>query len=226
MPHTLGFDVYGTLVDPLQLSERMRPHIGEVASELSALWRRSQLEYSWRRALMRDYADFDVCTREALAFAARQLDVTLDAEVEQDLIDAYLELEPYRDAVEGLRMLRERDHTLVAFSNGTPHSLRTLLGNAGVLDLLDDVVSVDEVKTFKPDPAVYEHLAGRFGGDDGDIWLVSSNYWDVMGARHAGLRAIWVQRSEQQIPDPWGRKPDFIVPDLLEIAERLPQTGE
>lgn len=226
MPHTLGFDVYGTLVDPLQLEGKLRPHIGEQAGALAQLWRRTQLEYSWRRALMRDYADFDVCTRDALIHATRQLNVVIDEQLQQELIAAYARLEPYAEVLDGLRMLRERDHTLVAFSNGTPHSLRTLLENAGVLDLLHDVVSVDEVKTFKPDPAVYEHLAGRFGGDGGDIWLVSSNYWDVMGARHAGLRAIWVQRSEQQVPDPWGLEPDAVVQDLLEVAERLPETEE
>lgn len=225
MPHTLGFDVYGTLVDPLQLGRHLELHIGERAAEFAQLWRRTQLEYSWRRALMRDYADFDVCTRDAMLQTARALEIELDTAVQQGLIDAYLELEPYEEVAGGLRTLREQGHTLVAFSNGTPHSLRTLLKNAGVLDLLHDVVSVDEVKTFKPDPAVYEHLAGRIGGDGGDVWLVSSNYWDVMGALHAGLRAVWVRRSDDQFPDSWGLEPDFIVHDLTQVAGQLPEDG-
>ena len=217
----IGFDVYGTLVDPLAMSAALESFAGERAGEMAALWRAKQLEYSFRRALMEAYENFDVCTLDALRYAGRAMGIGLTAADERALLGEYLNLDAYPDVVPGIRALRARRHALVAFSNGVEASLRELLGRARVLEHLDGIVSVDEVGTFKPNPAVYRHLAGRLGYPPDETWLVSSNYWDVAGARQAGLHAAWLRRDPNAIPDPWGPEPDLVIASLTELEGQI-----
>lgn len=221
MPQALGFDIYGTLVDPLRMNERLRPLAGERADRFSELWREKQIEYTFRRGLMRSYADFGVCTRQALAFAARAVGVQLSEENEQRLIEEYQNLPPFPDVAPGMEALRSQGHAMVAFSNGVEATARTLLQRAGVLSYLDDVVSVDDVKTFKPDPEVYRYLARRLQRPVDEVWLISSNPFDVIGAKAAGLKAAWVRRKPEAVFDPWGIEPDMVVPDIEELAKKL-----
>jgi len=109
----------------------------------------------------------------------------------------------------------------VAFSNGTADAVSALLKRAGVDQHMDDVVSVDDIKRFKPDPAVYAFLRSRLETRPEQTWLISSNPFDVIGATHAGLRSAWVRRSSDAPFDPWGVEPDMTVPDLESLAGRL-----
>ncbi|MEZ4522774.1 MAG: haloacid dehalogenase type II [Thermomicrobiales bacterium] len=214
----IGFDVYGTLVDPLAMSGALEPVAGERAGEMATVWRTKQLEYSFRRALMGAYKNFDVCTRDALRYAARATGIDLGDDEERRLIDAYLDLEPYPDVISGIDALQRQGHALVAFSNGVESSLRALLSRSGVLEHLDGIVSVDGIQTFKPDPAVYEFLAEQLESPREETWLVSSNYWDVIGARQAGLHAAWLRRDPASLPDPWGIEPDVVIGTIEELA--------
>jgi 2-haloacid dehalogenase len=221
MPEALGFDIYGTLVDPLDMDEHLRGMVGEGAERFSALWREKQIEYTWRRGLMREYADFGVCTRQALDFAALSFGLELSDDGRDGLVEEYQNLWPFPDVLPGLERLRSEGHTLVAFSNGVERTARVLLERGGVLDHLEDVVSVDDLGTFKPDPEVYRYLARRLDRPVGETWLVSSNGWDVIGAKSAGLRAAWVRRNPATVFDPWGIEADLVVEDLEQLAGRL-----
>jgi len=83
------------------------------------------------------------------------------------------------------------------------------------------VVSVDEIKTYKPSAVVYRHLAERTGTALSETWLVSSNPFDVIGAKAAGLRTAWVRRNPRALLDPWGIDADLVVTNLIELGERL-----
>lgn len=216
--YALGFDVYGTLVDPLALAEPLRALVGEQAVQFAGLWRTKQLEYSFRRGLMRRYVDFDICTRQALRYTQQALGCELPESDQARLIDAYLRLPVFPEVVASLAALKTQGHRLVAFSNGVETSIRALLANAGALPHLEDVVSVDDLRTFKPDPAVYAYLAQRTGRAPGETWLVSSNAWDVIGAKAAGLRAAWVKRQPDVVFDPWDVEPDVVVSRLDELT--------
>lgn len=215
----IGFDVYGTLVDPLEMNEHLRPIAGEKADRFSELWRDKQIEYTFRRGLMRDYEDFDVCTRQALVFAADSLAVNLSEEDLAKLIEEYQNLRPFPDVIPGIKALKREGRVLVAFSNGVEATARTLLSRAGVLSHLHGVVSVDALKTFKPNPEVYRYLARYLERMPYETWVVSSNPFDVIGAKHAGLKAAWLKRKPDARFDPWGIEPDLIAPDLEALAE-------
>jgi len=221
MSEVIGFDIYGTLVDPLEMNGHLRPVVGEMADRFSELWRQKQIEYTFRRASMRRYEDFGVCTRQSLVHAANVLGVELSEEEQEKLIEEYQNLSPFPDVIPGLEGLESRGHTLVAFSNGVEATARTLLGHAGILPHLEEVISVDDLKTFKPDPQVYLYLAGRLRRAPEETWLVSSNPFDVIGAKAAGLKAVWVQRNPDARFDPWEIEPDLVVPDLQALTEKL-----
>lgn len=221
MPTVLGFDVYGTLVDPFGIERQLVDLFGDLGKAICALWRQKQLEYSFRRGLMRCYEDFDACTRRALEFAAKAYNVELSDTAQQEFLTDYLKLPAFPDALPALETLKASGCRLLAFSNGVENSLRTLLGNAGVLSCFEAVVSVDDVKTFKPNPDVYAYLVSRGGRSREETWLVSANPFDVIGAKAAYLRAAWVRRNSGALFDPWEFEPDVVVGNLMELTTGL-----
>lgn len=221
MSDAIGFDVYGTLVDPLGMSQHLEAVAGDLAGPMSRLWREKQIEYTFRRALMQKYEDFDICTRQALDYAANSLELHLRDKDREELIAAYRHLPAFPDALPAIRSLKEAGFKLAAFSNGVEASLRALLEHSGILPHLDAVISVDDLKTYKPDPRVYRYLAEQMGSPLDNTRLASSNGWDVMGAKSAGLRAAWIKRNPEAILDPWGITPDLITTNLEDFSSRL-----
>jgi len=201
---------------------RLAAGFGARAAAAAQLWREKQLEYTFRRALMRKYADFDVCTLQALRYVSAALGVSLDEAEEQALLLAYLHLPAFTDVRDGLAMLKRRGYRLVALTNGTLRSARRVLENAGVSEYLEDVLSVEPIATFKPDPAVYALLRKFSAGRAEPAWLVSGNPFDVIGAKAAGLHAAWLRREPQRSFDPWEFSPDLVVANLEELCQKLP----
>lgn len=221
MNKSIAFDVYGTLVDTSGVQDLLSSYVGERASRLTALWREKQIEYSFRRALMKRYEPFTICTQEALEFACTATGAILGAEEKRALLESYQHLPVFPDVLPGLTRMKESGFRLFAFSNGQQEDLRAVLRNAELLDSFIDTVSTDEIKSFKPDPSVYAHLLYRSKSPASETWLVSSNSFDVIGALSAGLRAAWIRRSPNSILDPWGFEPTLVVPDLQRLDEAL-----
>ena len=217
MSLTLAFDVYGTLVDPASVLARLEEVAGSRAPEVSALWRSKQLEYSFRRALMKRFADFSVCTADALDYACAHYGFPLTPQQRDELAAAYADLPPFADVTPGLSSLRTSGYRMYAFSNGRAASVETLLKAAGIRDFLDGVVSVEEVESFKPDPAVYAHFLEQSGASVDSAWLVSSNPFDVIGAISFGMKTAWLRRSPSAVFDPWGGEPTLTISSLSEL---------
>ena len=221
MAVTLAFDVYGTLIDTNGVTGLLESMVGDRAAEFSRLWRDRQLEYSFRRGLMRRYATFGECTRDALDHTCALMKADLDAGQKQQLLDRYRILPAFDDVVPALQALEAAEHRLYAFSNGTREAVETLLVAAGIRHFFLDIVSVDEVGSFKPDPAVYNHFLERAGAEAGAAWLVSSNPFDVIGAVSAGMKAAWVKRSDEALFDPWGIEPTAMVHTLAGLQDAV-----
>lgn len=191
---------------------------GENAAALSKLWRQKQLEYSSRRALIKRYCSFAECTAEALEFACNAFQVAPSEQQRQALLDGYRKLPAFPDVSGGLERAQAAGFRLYAFSNGLASNVESVLNHAGVRKYFLDIVSVDEVRSFKPDPEVYHHFLQRAESSAEKSWLISSNPFDVTGARAVGMQAIWVQRSTDAVFDPWEHRPTAIVSSLQEIA--------
>lgn len=219
MAITLGFDIYGTLIDPHGVTLKLGELIGYRAAEFSLTWRTKQLEYTFRRGLMRNYENFPVCTRNALDYADQVFKTNLDEDSKQSLMQAYRVLPAYDDVPEALAKIRAAGFRMYGFSNGVAEAVAGLLEHAGIAEYFDGVVSVDDVKTYKPNPDVYRHFVESTGSDKANAWLVSSNPFDVQGAISYGMQAAWLHRFPDVVFDPWGIEPTIVMQDLSEIVE-------
>ncbi len=216
----VAFDMYGTLVDPLGIWRRLEGYVGDRASPVADVWRQKQLELTWRVTVMERYEDFEEVTRKALDYALAVASETLRPEDKDVLIRRYDELERFPDVLPGLERLRDAGYPMAVFSNGTPAMLDAVVAHSRLRAYFGEIVSVDEVKAYKPAPAVYRHLARRLGRSVEDVYLVSSNPFDVVGAQAVGLRAAWVARGSG-VFDPLGAPPDITVGSLTELAAAL-----
>jgi len=221
MSVTLAFDVYGTLIDTHSVVSKLRKMVGGKAEIFSLTWRGKQLEYSFRRGLMQNYENFAVCTIHALDYTCAYHKVSLSPEQKRELLEFYQTLPAFDDVKDGLTRLKAEDFRLYAFSNGSSNAVETLLTTAGIREFFPGVVSTDELKSFKPNPAVYAHFLRRSGASGSSTWLISSNPFDVIGAISAGMHAAWVKRSQEEIFDPWEIKPTITVENLGELAEKI-----
>jgi 2-haloacid dehalogenase len=174
MAITLGFDVYGTLIDTHGIIDTLERFIGNRAAEFSRAWRDKQLEYSFRRGLMQNYENFAVCTGNAFDFTASCLNVSFSAEDKQEILAAYRTLPAFGDVAEGLARAKKSGYRMFAFSNGNADAVEALLKNAGIREYFIGVVSTDEMKSYKPNPGAYSHFLRRAGALGSDAWLVSS----------------------------------------------------
>lgn len=218
---TLAFDVYGTLIDTHGVVSLLETMIGNKAKDFSITWRDKQLEYSFRRAAMQNYVSFAVCTAQALDYTCSFYKVDLSKEQKDSLMAIYAVLPAFEEVEEALLKFKEKGFRLFAFSNGKKEAVEKLLVNAGVRDLFLDVISVDDMKVFKPSPAVYSHFLRSAKVDGDEAWLISSNPFDVTGSISTGLKGAWIQRSCEAIFDPWEIEPTIKANSLLELVEKI-----
>lgn len=221
MPTTLAFDVYGTLIDTHGVVAKLQEIVGTMAEEFSRTWRDKQLEYSFRRGLMQNYENFAVVTRNALDYTCSLHKISLAETQKDELFNVYRVLPAFNDVKEGLASLKAANFRIYAFSNGSADAIETLLKAAGIRELFLGVVSVDDLKSFKPNPGVYGYFLRKSGASGSNAWLISSNPFDVIGAISAGMRAAWVRRSHEAIFDPWGIEPTLIVSSLRDLKEKI-----
>lgn len=200
------FDAYGTLFDFNSAASAARDELGDDWPKLSELWRQKQLQYTWLRGLAGHYADFWQVTGDALDFAIAALQIDRPG-LRDRLMKLYLQLNAYPEVSETLRSLKAQGMRLAILSNGSPSMLAAVVQNAGLADVFDAVLSVDEVGVFKPHPAVYGLAPKRLALPPERICFLSSNAWDAYSAKAFGFHVLWCNRFGQ-------------------VAERIPATPD
>lgn len=190
------FDAYGTLFDVHSAVGRHESRIGEQAGGVSDLWRTKQLQYTWLRSLMGRHVDFWRLTGDALDYALEAHGID-DAPLRDDLMSAYMGLDAYPEVRETLQRLKQAGLKTAILSNGSPGMLESAVDNAGIGDLIDKNLSVEEVGIYKPDPRVYQLAVDRLGVSSEQISFQSSNAWDAVGAATFGFHVAWVNRFGQ-----------------------------
>ncbi len=192
------FDAYGTLFDVAAAAANCGDALGDKAGPLSTLWRTKQLEYTWLRSLMDEYADFLQVTSDSLDYALETLGLDGDAELRQRLLNMFMELDAYGEVKDVLSRLKNGGMKCAILSNGTPKMLAAAVNNAGISDLLDGVISVDDIGIYKPCISVYQMAVDTLGVPAERICFMSSNAWDASGAANFGFRVNWVNRFGQK----------------------------
>jgi 2-haloacid dehalogenase len=186
------FDAYGTLYDiqsVAAITEEAFPGYGGIITQV---WRIKQLEYTWLRSLMRRYQDFSAVTRESLAYTLRCLGLKYDQDAFERIMDKYLHLDLYPDALAALAAMKDRK--LAILSNGSPDMLDALARNTGLDRVLDAIISVDAKQIFKPSPDVYTLIEASLNVRPAEVLFISSNPWDACGAKSFGLNVAWIER--------------------------------
>ncbi len=185
------FDAYGTLFDVHSVVEAGRAITSDPVA-FSAAWRQKQLEYTWLRALMDRYEDFWAVTGAALRHTIRRLHLTASADELRRLMDAYLSLACFPEVDAALARLEGRPRAIL--SNGSPKMLEAAVRSSGLGRHLQHVISVDTVRTYKPSPRVYALGPQILTIPARELLFVSSNAWDVAGAKAAGYQVAWCNR--------------------------------
>jgi 2-haloacid dehalogenase len=207
------FDAYGTLFDVHSVVEAGRTLTTDPVA-LSALWRQKQLEYTWLRSLMGRYEDFWAVTEAALRYALRRLGIAAGEAQVSALMDAYLHLACFPDVRDALARLPRVPRAVL--SNGAPAMLEAAVRSSGLAPLLDHVISVDRAGIYKPARAVYALGPETLGVAAGELLFVSSNAWDVAGAKAFGYRVAWCNRlgaPEEEL----GLPADHVITTLADL---------
>ena len=187
-----AFDAYGTLFDPLSVARAVEAAFPGHGDFIGAVWRQKQLEYTWQRSAMGRFVDFETVTREALAYAIRTVRSAVDDRIVEALCAAFDRLSLFPDAKEVLERLGPQRRAIL--SNGSDAMLAALLAQAGIASFFPLVVSSDRVRAYKPHPEFYRAVVTALDLPPHEIALVSSNGFDLAGARHFGLSTIRIER--------------------------------
>ena len=221
----LTFDIFGTVLDLTgslagPAGEFLAAHGCAMSGEaFYAEWRaRQRIEQYQDNLLMLGHSGYLETCRRAFVYCLKHHEVSYSDDAVGEFMQVYKQLQPYDDAIEGLRALAER-YRLVALSNGEQWYLEELLAN-NVPIRFDTIISVDQVGAFKPSPGIYRKAIQRLGCEPGEIMMVAAHSFDILGAQACGFKAAYVNRyglpteeSEYQ--------PDIVVGDFVELAARL-----
>ena len=213
----IAFDGFTTF-DPRSVSalaEQLFPGRGP---ELSNAWRTRQFEYTWLRTVCGHYADFWKVTEDALVFATNMLKLELSLEKRQRLMQAYLELKSYPDALPALKSLREASIRLAFLSNLTPYMLDSAIKSSGLEGIFEPSLSTDRVRVYKPDPRAYQMGIDAFNLRREEILFAAFGGWDAAGAKLFGYPTFWVNRLNLPIEE-LGVAPDAIGQNMTDLVD-------
>ena len=213
------FDAYGTLFDVEAAMRRHARRIGAHWETIGALWRQKQLEYAWVASLTgpEHWRDFEVMTRNAL-YTALNWHGGASLQLVDDLMAAYRALPAFDDVRPALEALRAAGIGTAILSNGSRAMLADAVAAARLGPLLDQVLSVDAVRAYKPDPRVYRLAEDAFRLHCSRIGYVSANAWDAQAAAACGFRTVWVNRINQPV--------EFAMHQVARMAADLETVSE
>ena len=221
-PETVTFDSYSTLVDVEAVEAALSDAVDD-PEPVSNHWRSRSLLYTTVANEIDAYDTFCALNRAALEHALAAHGVELPESEREAVLETYHELAVFEDVEAGLRALEEAGVDVYVISNGNPEMLASMVDHAGIGEYLVDTISADEVATFKPATALYRHAAARTGTPVDRIAHVSTLFYDVLGASHAGMTGVWLDRGK--VPwDDFAGDPDAVVSDVREVGPTLDVT--
>ena len=212
------FDAYGTLFDVNSAAEKCKDKIGDKWEPFANFWRTTQLEYTWLRSLMKRHKDFWQITEDSLDKSMEAFNI--DPKMKDELLNLYKVLSPFQEVPETLKTLKEKNFKLAILSNGTPSLLNQLVKSNNLDNLFDDLFSIEEVKSYKPDSKVYYLPRKKYEIKKNEVAFLSANTWDVSGAGNYGYNAIWVNRNNN-IFDYLDYKPNNQIKSLTELTSLI-----
>ena len=188
------FDAYGTLFDVNSAAEKCKGKIGDKWESFANYWRTTQLEYTWLRSLMNRHKDFWQVTEDSLDKSMQAFKI--DSLMRNELLDLYKVLSTFPEVKEVLNKLKKKNYKLAILSNGTPFLLNELVKSNNLDNIFDNIFSIEEVKTYKPDPKVYNIPIKKYQIQKNEVAYLSANTWDVSAGGNYGFNSVWVNRNK------------------------------
>ena len=210
------FDAYGTLFDVNSAAEKCKDRIGDKWEGFANYWRTTQLEYTWLRSLMKRHQDFWQITEDSLdkSIAAFKIDKS----TRKELLNLYKELSAFPEVKKVLEELKKKQFKLAILSNGTPSLLKHLVKSSNLENVFDDILSIEEVKIYKPDSKVYDIPVKKYKIEKNEFAYLSANTWDVSGAGNYGFNPVWVNRNNS-IFDNLDYVPKYQIENLSKLID-------
>lgn len=219
---TCIFDAYGTLFDVASAARQVahnRPDFAPHWMRVAMTWRLKQLQYTWLRRITDQHKDFWAVTQDGLDFALEESGLD-DSDLRDALLALYWKLAAYAEVPAMLSTLKTAGYNTGILSNGSPDMLDGAVHSAELNDVLDAVISVEDIGVYKPDMRVYQMVLDRFGCNADQVLFVSSNGWDVAGSAAFGFNTLWVNRAAEPL-DRLDNGPRWVASDLASIPALL-----
>ena len=217
-PKAILFDAYGTLFDVNSAAEKCKNKIGSKWENFANFWRTTQLEYTWLRSLMKRHKDFWQVTEDSLDKSMHEY--SIDVSMRDELLNLYKVLSTFPEVREVLKKLKEKNYKLAILSNGTPSLLNELVKSNNLVNIFNDIFSIEEVGIYKPASKVYDIPIKKYKVQKKEVIFLSANTWDVSGGGNYGYNSIWVNRSNNTF-DKLDYKPKYQVKSLNEILDLI-----
>ena len=212
------FDAYGTLFDVNSAAEKCKLKIGEKWKNFSSYWRTTQLEYTWLRSLMKRHKDFWQITEDSLDKSMHEY--SIDVSMRDELLNLYKVLSTFPEVREVLKKLKEKNYKLAILSNGSPSLLNELVKSNNLVNIFNDIFSIEDVGIYKPASKVYDIPIKKYKVQKEEVIFLSANTWDVSGGGNYGYNSIWVNRSSNTF-DKLDYKLKYQVKNLNEILDLI-----
>ena len=212
------FDAYGTLFDVNSAAEKCKDKIGDKWEGFANFWRTTQLEYTWLRSLMKRHKNFWQITEDSLDKSMKAFNI--DPTMKNELLNLYKVLSTFKEVPETLKILKKKNFKLAILSNGTPSLLSELVKSNNLINLFDDLFSIEEVGIYKPDESVYDLPIKKYQIKKNEVAFLSANTWDVSGGGNYGYQSVWVNRNNN-IFDNLDYKPDNQIKNLSELISLI-----
>jgi 2-haloacid dehalogenase len=213
----VAFD-YFVIFDPNSVIPAVEEACPGRGAEFTKAWRAKQFEYGFLRSITNRHADFFKVTEDALVYTAEAMKLDLPPEKRKRLLNAYLTLKPWPDAVAALRRLKASGVRIITIANLSRKMLRANAENAGIADLFDELLSTEVNGTYKPDPRAYALGMERLKLQKEEIVFAAFGGWDAYGAKNFGYTTCWVNRFHLPSEE-LGIKPDVTSNDLRGLLE-------
>ncbi len=218
MTQHLVFDVNETLLDVSALDPLFERLFNDASTRQE--WFLT-LQENWLTATIIDnYLPFGDLAKSALVMVGKRRDIDVSEEDQSALIDGILSLPAHDDVPQALTLLRDNGYNLTALTNSTLAAARKQLEFAGLSDFFHHILSVDEVKRYKPAREPYAMAAERLGIQTGDFMMIAAHAWDISGAANAGCKTAFVERPGK-VQNPVGAKADIHGKGVLGVATQL-----
>lgn len=213
------FDAYGTLFDINSVTKQYCNELGYISEQFSNLWRAKQLDYTWLYSLMNRYKDFWCVTKDSLNYALDYFNIRSDS-LKTNLLKSYENISCYKEVPDTLSILKERGIPSAILSNATHKMLDIAIKNSKINSYINCCLSVDNLKIYKPHPIVYNIILEKYHLNKNEILFVSSNSWDVAGAKSFGFNVAWINRFDNK-KDILSFEADIELKSLMDLPSIL-----